>query len=67
MADVALAYDDVGAALRDGDLAGAQLAAARFSRVGGPARNEWRVQVTAYGRRVGVPLPAWAEIIGTHP
>lgn len=31
---------------------------------GGPVRNEWRLQVTAYGRELGIPLPAWARQIG---
>ncbi|MGE3138126.1 MAG: hypothetical protein AB7I08_08685 [Thermoleophilia bacterium] len=29
-------------------------------------RNEWRLQVTAEARRLGVGMPAWARRVGTR-
>lgn len=57
-------YDELGAALRAKN--GAQYNAVSSSP-GNSVRNEWRLEVTAACRRLGIPLPAWAKVIGTNP
>lgn len=63
MGEVADFYDELGGALRDDSV---EAYNAVEVNAGGPVRNEWRLQVTAYCRQLGVELPEWAEGIGTR-
>lgn len=37
---------------------------AETTRAGGAVRNEWRLQVEAEARRLGVPMPSWTNSVG---